>query len=272
MAQQQGQQSIQVAYAPYKTVTIDGDLSDWEDIIPVSITGKATDGTTRTYKARMAWDDNYFYFAAEIADDVQVSNLPFEQNPYAFPFNVDSIQLVFDTLDKKAEDLLAGDAHYEKACATSVDHLYVATLASNNVPELHRQAAPGTNYQTFYPTNAPLNPPLGPLNTGTTGTQEGQINVVRDNTKLLTTYEIAIAWSQLPELQARLQKLEQRNVLDVHFAFSVEDAGKAPAVGRSYWTNEAGILESGAYSFAPFWGTGLKSTGSRVITRWGFTR
>jgi len=266
---QSGNQIVQVAYAPYHRINIDGDLSDWQDITPVSIDPDGNGGLPSD-KVWTAWDKNYFYLAAQVPDQQQSSNKPFDEDPYAFAFYADSIQMAFDTIKKNLpDDLLVGDPEYEKALASDMDHLFIATLAQGNMPELYRQTAPGTNYQTYYPTNPDTNPPLGPMNASPRGGTDGKIKIVRDETNKITTYEIAIAWKDISPLWQKLEELRRGETITTHFAFAINDTGDQGR-GMSYWTKEAGMVFSGGYNFAPFWGTGQKANGGRVITPWGF--
>ncbi|ACZ42007.1 hypothetical protein Tter_1091 [Thermobaculum terrenum ATCC BAA-798] len=267
--QQSGNQIVQVAYAPYHRINIDGDLSDWQDITPVSIDPDGNGGLPSD-KVWTAWDKNYFYLAAQVPDQQQSSNKPFDEDPYAFAFYADSIQMAFDTIKKNLpDDLLVGDPEYEKALASDMDHLFIATLAQGNMPELYRQTAPGTNYQTYYPTNPDTNPPLGPMNASPRGGTDGKIKIVRDETNKITTYEIAIAWKDISPLWQKLEELRRGETITTHFAFAINDTGDQGR-GMYYWTKEAGMVFSGGYNFAPFWGTGQKANGGRVITPWGF--
>jgi intracellular sulfur oxidation DsrE/DsrF family protein len=289
VATQTGQQTIQVAYAPRKTIAIDGNLGDWQDVIPVTMVSngsrdyldavlnpdKAKDILANPgafenviYRLRTAWDDRFFYVAAEVPDEVQASKKAFRDDPYAFPFQQDSVQLAFNVLEENPDDLLRGDRFYEKALAADVDYLFVATLLQGGAPELWRQCAPGTNYQTYYPTNAPLAPPLGAMEVTAAGGREGAMRIVRDDARKLTTYEIAIAWEALPALAQQVTGVKPNKPAEMRFAFAVTDAG-SNGKGTSYWTREAGQVQSGSYGFAPFWNSGQRQTGGRVITRWG---
>lgn len=289
---QAGEQTVQVVYAPHRTIQVDGSLDDWADVIPVTmVSAGSTDHLSAAlnpdrareildapgafenviYRAWTAWDDEHFYFATEVPDEEQVSNEPFSDDPYAFPFLVDSVQLAFDALEANPDDLLLGDRHYEKALAVEMDYLFVGTLAEGGLPELHRQAAPGTNYQTYYPTNGQLTPPLGTMDVTEQGGREGRIVVVREEAAKRTVYEFAIAWTALPTLGGDLARLAEGDAVEGRFAFAVNDAGET-GHGKSYWAGEAGQVVSGSYGFAPFWGTGQQANGGRTITRWGFGR
>ncbi|MFL4909003.1 hypothetical protein ACJ6WF_38855 [Streptomyces sp. MMS24-I2-30] len=267
---QRGSRTVQVAYLPFRQITVGGSASQWNDVLPVTMTNVSAAGDTRTYTFQAAWDDAFLYVRALIEDDAQVSNPPFPADAYQFPFKADSIQLAFDAVADKTEDLLAGDPHYEK-CLRSVSHLFVATLAGGGRSELHRQLAPGTNYQTYYPTNAPLATPLGPMDAQPAAGTEGRVLVSRADGAGLTRYEIALAWSQLPELAAAVKKAPPAGVTPMTFAVQVQDSGTTGR-GATYWTTQSAPPASGCYNFAPFWGTGAQFTGGRVDTRWGIGR
>ncbi|WP_326809936.1 hypothetical protein OIE62_38365 [Streptomyces scopuliridis] len=264
---QTGSGTIQVAYVPFRQITVGASASQWNDVIPVTMTSVSAAGDTRTYTFQAAWDDRFLYVRALIEDDLQVSNPAFPLDEYQFAFKADSIQLAFDAVADKTEDLLAGDPHYEK-CLRSASHLYVATLATGGQSELHRQLAPGTNYQTYYPTNAVLPTPLGLLDATPADGSEGRVLVSRDDGGKLTRYEIALAWNQLPELAAAVRDARPGGVTPMTFAVQVQDSGTT-GHGATYWTTESAPPTSGCYNFAPFWGTGAQFTGGRVDTRWG---
>ncbi len=288
----EGNQNIQAAFALYKHIAVDGNTEDWEDIEEVTMVSGGNPDYLDTvlnpdrvqeqldngggadnviYDVKTAWDNKNFYFMAKIPDYQHKANPPFKDDNYAFPFDVDSIQLAFDCISKNKDDLLLGKPHYEKAMASDMDYLFAATLAKGDIPELYRLCAPGTNYQTYYPTNGALKPRLGVMDAFTDGGSEGKIRIVRDEEKKVTAYEIAISWKALSGLYDKLKNLKKGEHSGCNFAFCVNDKGDK-ARWTSYWTKEAGQVESGVYSFAPFWKTGWKDTGGRVITRWGFVR
>lgn len=265
-----GSQTVQLAYVPNRSITVGGSATQWNGVVPVTMSSTvllAGVSDTKTYSYQTAWDSTNLYVRAVIEDDTQSSNLVWAsaQGQYLFPFSADSVQIGFDIV-ANPDDLLAGDPHYEK-CLKSISHLFVATLPFGP-GELHRQLAPGTNYQTFYPTNAVLPTPLGQLDAHASTGADGRVVVTRDDTTKVTTYELAINWNQLPELYAALQALPAGQVHETVMAVQVHDGGKN-GHGTTYWTAQNEGTASGCYNFAPFWGTGAQFTGGRIDTRWG---
>jgi hypothetical protein len=259
------------------------------DLVAQAVAGKSPQGLT-VYRLWTKWDEGCFYLAAEIPDAKFVSNTTFEDDPYAFPFYADCLQFAFDCLARNPDDLLFGHPLYEKAMAADVDYEFCATLARYtgegpsysdkppyqgdqtkcpHVPELYRLKAPGTNFQTFYPTNAPLTPPIPKMQATPKGGPEGQVAIVYDYTAKKFRYEIAIPWQCIAELGERVRRLQPRQWLVTHFAWAVHDA---EGLGRTFWQQEAGEVQPGSYGFSPHWGGGRREYGGRIITDWGFVR
>ncbi|MBS2546294.1 hypothetical protein KGQ19_05390 [Catenulispora sp. NL8] len=265
-----GSQTVQLAYVPNRSITVGGSASQWNGVVPVTMSSTvllAGVSDTKNYTFQTAWDSTSLYVRAVIEDQTQSSNLVWAsaQGQYLFPFAADSVQIGFNVV-ANPDDLLAGDPHYDK-CLVSASHLFVATLPFGP-GELHRQLAPGTNYQTFYPTNAVLPTPLGQLDAHATTGADGRVVVTRDDTNKATTYELAINWNQLPDLYAALNALPAGQVHEATMAVQVNDRGTG-AHGATYWTAQNEGTASGCYNFAPFWGTGAQFTGGRIDTRWG---
>jgi hypothetical protein len=292
---QDEQQVVQVACATYGTPKIDGDLSsDWNDTIPVTMLSRggkdwrqiAMDPSqaaalmaqkqpsdTVVYRMWTKWDDQNFYAAAVVPCSKPDAALPYNgpiSSDKNMPFMHDCLQLAFASLvPNNPDDLVKGNPLYEKAMADDVDYEFCAALIANGKSELHRLKAPGTNLQTYYPTNGPTVPPLGAINTGTQDGPKGQV-VVRYDAKAQTyVYEVAIPWANIKELGEQLHNLKPGQRLSTHFAFAVNDRN---GPGRTFWTQEAGDLESGSYGFDPTWGGGCRKLGGRIITDWGFVR
>ena len=290
---QDEQQTVQVACATFGTPKIDGDLADWDNTLGVTMLSRggkdfrqiAMDPSqaaallnakqaqdTVLYRLWTKWDAQNLYVAARIPG---VTAPNFAQ-PYQgvissnanIPYVHDCLQLAFDCLANNPDDLLRGNPLYEKSLAADVDYEFLATRLSNGVPELHRLKAPGTNYQSYYPTNAPTTPPLGALKTGPGPGAEGQVAIRYDAARGELIYELAIPWSSLKELGEHVAALQPGQSHLTHFAFSVNDSAR----GRTAWTQEAGDLQAGSYGFSPNWGGGNRPLGGRIITDWTFRR
>jgi len=95
--------------------TIDGDLNDWPDVTPVRLAGAAVSNkyvwkgkADLSAKFYTLWDDKYFYFGAEVSDDI-FKPAP----PEAAMWKGDSIQMAFDMLnDGSKSGYDAGDYEY----------------------------------------------------------------------------------------------------------------------------------------------------------------
>ena len=255
--------TIQSAYAPKKTIAVDGNLSDWDSIAPTTMGGG-------NYTMRLAWDDNNLYFAAEIADDKHAPYPVFKPGDFEYfranrfdYANKDGIQMAFDVMKNNPDDLLQGYANYEKSCAADVDYQFFAQYAQGNVAELIRYQAPGSNYQGYYPLT-PTSPAIRAIEASPTGGTEGKLNFSRSGNK--TIYEGAIAWSMMPELRDSVRSLGTNGYCDPSFAWKVNGGNS----GDKFWTNESGQVEEGTYGFLPTWLSGHFSNGGRVITRWAF--
>ena len=264
---QTGSWKIQSAYAPKKTMNVDGNLKDWSDIM-------ATNMGDGTYKFKVAWDDNNLYFAGEVADDRHEPFPPF--NPSFEWFrknrvdgakgddNKDGLFINIDCTKNNPDDLLLGHPLYEKALAADVDYEFFATYSTGNNSELWRYRATGTNHQGYYPTNATLKPQLMKMNASPSGGAEGKIQFSRSGNK--TIYEGAISLNAIPELKSELSKLSPGNYYFPNLAWRVNGGNK----GKKFWTIESGQWEEGGYGFVPQWLSGSLANGGRVISRWAF--
>ncbi|TCO87380.1 hypothetical protein EV701_12259 [Chthoniobacter flavus] len=290
---QDGDQVVQVACATYGTPKIDGDLSDWKDAIPVTMVArggkdwreialnpdKAADllaqklpEETAIYRVWTKWDAQNFYVAAQIPDAKLDRAEPYNgdiSSTKNMPYMHDCLQLAFHCLDRNPDDLVRGNPLYEKALGSDIDYEFSAAQIGNGVSELDRLKAPGTNYQSYYPTNAQTTPPLGAMQAAPKSGTEGQVVVRYDENTKVFFYELAIPWSCLSGLGTKLQGLHHGETYRTNFAFAVNDSGGR---GRTFWTQEAGDLQAGAYGFSPNWGGGGRQFGGRILTDWGFVR
>jgi hypothetical protein len=173
------------------------------------------------------------------------------------------------------DNMLKDWPQYEKSGADDVDYEFIASMvhdpAGKLLPELQRLAAPGTNKQTYYDTNAPTSPAIGLMDATPTRGAQGRVAIVYDSTAHVLRYEIAIPWSQIEGLHEKVDALQRGQSTSVHLAFRFNDTGDA-SHGGGFWTTEAGDVEAGAYGFSPHWGGGQPSQGGRIITDWGFVR
>ena len=254
---------IQSAYAPKKTINVDGNLGDWGSIAATTMGGG-------NYSMRLAWDDNNLYFAAEIADDNHAPYPVFKTNDFEYfrsnrfdYVNKDGIIMAFDVMKNNPDDLLKNYANYEKACAADVDYQFFAQYAQGNKAEIIRYQAPGSNYQGYYPLT-PTSPAIQAINATTSGGTDGKVNFSRSGNK--TIYEGAIAWNTIPELRDSVKSLGANGYCDPSFAWKVNSGNS----GDKFWTTESGQMEDGTYGFYPAWISGQFGNGGRVITRWSF--
>lgn len=291
-------QPLQVAFAPKKTVTIDGNLDDWSDVTGVTmltnsginwqeilwnpgsmslVDSGGTSGEVVSYKIKTAWDDENFYFAAEVPEGSPGFNPPFLENDHLFGFQADSIQIGFDIsgmpLDFGDYQKIEGYAGYEKYYANDTDFEYLLRRTVSGTGEAHsemeRLLAPGTNIQGYYPENPSTDPPLGPLDAYEAGGSEGQIKTNYDTTTGYLTYEAALPWKLIYSLGDKLVGMEDNMSIEEHFAFVINDLGTGGR-GRSFWTREAGKVIPGGTGFAPRWTGAEPSAGGRILTAWGF--
>jgi len=280
-------QDVQVASATYGTATIDGDLSDWADSIPVTIArrsplsdwaGEAPPMLRDPYQFWMKWDDKNVYFAARIHD--VTPNASGQPNfTKGFMHDNDALQLVFNVLDNNPDDLLQSNPLYNKSLASDMDYEFNAGPLKLNATEiagqLRRMQAPGTRYQHHANKgldNAQTQPPTGPMNTGDSADSEGQVVVNYDTASKSYTYEIAIPLSSIPELRDQLASVKPGDHTTAKFAFRVCDDDKW--LRGSHWQEEANDVELGANGFSPRMGTPrwTNNVALRLQTPWGFVR
>jgi hypothetical protein len=259
--------NIQSAYAPKKTINVDGNLNDWNDVIATTMGNGA-------YKFKVAWDLKNLYFAGEIIDDNHAPFPPF--NPSFEWFrknrvdgakgddNKDGLFIAIDCTKDNPDDLLKDHLLYEKSLASDVDYEFFATYSQGNQSELWRYRAPGTNHQGYYPTNATLSPPLMKMNASSSGGTEGKILFSRVGNK--TIYEGAISLDTIPELKSELVRLKPGDSYFPNLAWRVNGGNE----GKKFWTIESGQWEEGGYGFVPQWLSGSLANGGRVISRWAF--
>jgi hypothetical protein len=245
-----GAQVIQVAAMPHFTPNIDGDLSDWNRVIPVSITapGSLTDwGNARPpmlndggYLFRAAWDEDFFYFAAEIPDTTP----SFIEGDNGGILKSDCLQLAFSCIKENPDNWVLQHPLYEKSLRSEVDYEFGVSLQKTEQGDAavnERLTAPGTHYQQYYPSNAPTTPALGPL-------ESGRISGYYDDQAKSYVYEGAIPWSEMPEMQEIVQAALDGQMQRIRFSFRVSDFDRF--VRQTSWQETAGNVVFGSYGFS----------------------
>lgn len=286
-------QVVQVACARQLTPIVDGDLADWAGAIPVTMVSRGgkdwreitmdpsrakallaarQPGETVIYQVWTAWDENAFHVAARIPDETPSQALPYSgalSTIKELPYMADCLQIAIDCLKNNPDDLLAGQPLYEKAMASDVDYEFCAARLADGSSQVHRLKSPGTNYQTYYPTTGATKPPLGVMPAGAPANGGSAAAIRYDAAKREYVYEISIPWAAIPELGERIRRLAAGETAVTHLAVAVNDR---EGRNRTFWTQEAGDLQAGAYGFSPNWGGGMRKGGGRIITDWGFQR
>jgi hypothetical protein len=263
-----------------RTIGIDGDLSDWAGVLPqqlpstdvdVSLTEQAwlpfkdRGGKSSTNNSAavtyLAYDDQYFYFAAKIPDSTpdlgMVRFATRDDDSYFYPDRVttpdskelgwpqgvrhysyrknfdvpsgssehDNVQIAFNVLDHKPWLSHPPGVMPRFITYWDTDYEYAlnpVALAYGGGTEIWRMQAPGIPRKHFFPRQ-----PKSPIDGG--AVQGGKLVVRRTDTERIV--EAAIPWSEMPEVKRRFDVGES-----VKFTCRVSD-NKAPAhelaAGRS---------------------------------------
>jgi hypothetical protein len=286
-AVQKGEQTIQVTYAPRKTIRV-GNLSDWDDVLPVTMVSNGTlDAAAVTmdpsmaedlmnndptnsdkvmYTVKTAWDKNNFYFYARVPDVYHHTKVRFRDDEYLFPWDFDCVQLGFKPLEVNPDDPFAGHPYAYKGLKAGIDYEYALNALSNGGTEIYRTLAPGTKFQNYYPTNPDTEVPVGAIDAGPAGGKDGKLIISRDGANKLTTYECAISWDNIKELGDKVNALKPGELTDSLFAFAIGDRGDNNK-GTSFWSKEMNCVELLAErGLAPIW----SNRSGNINTRWGF--
>ena len=292
-------QTIQSAYAPKKSIAIDGNLNDWSDITGVSMISNGTvnaqelslnpelarqvaqggisiDDSLAVYKMKTAWDDDYFYMSAEISDETPDFRDSFDIDDYVFPFQSDSIQIGINCGIVNKDNIFIdkiGTPGYDKYYGDDLNYEFSfrrAALSDGKYgSEMERLTADGTNYQTYYPGNPDLNPKMGTLDAYERGGKDGKIITWHDARAKMWYCEAALSWENIPELKKQIDGTGDNNAMTCKLTWAVNDTGLSSR-GTSYWTRETSMLQPGAQGLAPHWGLGGIQNGGRIMTPWGF--
>ncbi|HEY3283418.1 MAG TPA: hypothetical protein VGN26_14210 [Armatimonadota bacterium] len=238
-------QILSVAAATKGTPTIDGDLSDWKEALPQRMNRKEflspftpealqkawTPGNlSATFYTR--WDADNFYFAAEVQDNNH-SQASFADNPYALPFDGDTIQLAFGS-DLEEGRLKPADApNARRGLLFDTDYELAMSLTPKG-PELLLLKTPQTHHQSYLPTNPEIGLGLVP---------DAKLAVKRDDLKETTVYECAIPWSLLKGVDRKKLRLD---VL-------INDRDKEERGAAMEWSAGLGESQGNTLTFSPSW-------------------
>lgn len=276
-------ENIHVNRIAYRTIHVDGDLKDWTGVLPQILPGTGiganlTEEAWLPYKnftqgpgsnlatAYLAYDDQFFYFAAKIADatpdEGMVRFAKRDDDSYFYPTNVqapdgtnltwpsgvrhysyrrhfdvpsgsgehDNVQIAFNVLP--AKPLLPNPPGVMPHFITYWDTDYEFALntvapAFGGGTEIWRLQAPGMPRKHFFPRQ-----PHSPIDGGPVN---GKLITRRENGMRIV--EAAIPWSEMPEVYARIQHGET-----IKFTCRVSD-NKGPAhelaTGRSVSTTNS---------------------------------
>ncbi len=271
-------EDLHVNQIAHRTITVDGDLQDWVGVLPEVLPGTGvganmteeawlpfkdfsqgtTDGLATAY---LAYDDNFFYFAAKIADNtVDPGMIRFanrNDDSYFYPdraagmdgatlfwppgvrhysyrkhFDVpsgsgehDNVQIAFNVLPNKPWLPNPPGIMPRFVMYWDTDYEYAlnpVAKAYGGGTEIWRLQAPGIPRKHFFPRQ-----PKSPIDGGPVST--GKLVIRHDNGTRIV--EAAIPWSEMPEVYARI-----RSGKTVKFSCRVSD-NKGPAhelaTGRS---------------------------------------
>jgi hypothetical protein len=275
-------QVVQVAYAPERTIKVDGNLDDWADVVPVTIDSNYQSGGsdwTRAVlnpnlpkqqdpagpehvivKSYAAWDATNFYAAFKVIEPQLASTAGTDYtdskykhgmlNGVDFPFYIgDSVEFGFG-INQRAEDDYhkSGDPWYFKGDFRDTDYLYIAYPSALG-PQLIRLHKPGIPFRDGFQTEAPV---------GQGAIRGSRIVITRQGDA--SVYELSIPRSELklfsPEKMPRIR-----------FGFVVSDSAKANDGALLEWSKTAGVfdywLNNGSYQ--PTWQSLYAAQ-----TAWGF--
>ena len=192
-------------------LVIDGDISKYEKMKPivlessdklgpggdVQVKGLWTDKNDLSARMYVAWDDNNFYFAGTVTDDVFL-----QRNTGASIWKGDSIQLAFDTMN----DALAPDESV-KAGFNGNDHQFGIALTTNG-NECYCWLANGVEIKKGE------------------GGRKFPLAIRKGNGAI--TYELAIPWKELAPLLPKAGNT-------FRFNFIVWDNDREDEREASYW-------------------------------------
>ena len=206
-------QIVQVAAAVYGSVVIDGDLSDWADAYPLQLDyeqlthpkayarvlfnprGKRPEptGIKRQVSARVytKWDDQYFYFAAEVVEPELKQDAALAPNTGRKDFwNGDAVQLAFSRNERAPDDYhAAGDPWQWKGAFRDSEFAFVV-MAAQEGRAVARLFAPGSPFRA-----------ASVATTGYAKVKGAKVVVRREDAESKTFYEVAIPLAEIGGLK-----------------------------------------------------------------------
>ena len=185
-------QQVWPTQIPERTIEVGYGLDDWAGVSPVVVTGESPQVRA---EVRVAWDADYFYFAAEVHRPRDAFR------PGRYASDGDAIQLAWGTDDGAAPaDPFSG-----------AGHLAAITFADGK-PQVIRLAAP-----RVFPAR-PRPRQHGPVVRPRRG---GQGRHLRDRSRKVTIFEAAIPLKALDPVRAERGR-------SIRFAFRIGDGGGQP--------------------------------------------
>lgn len=260
------EENLHVNVVAKKTITVDGKLDDWAGALPQPVgggglsaslteqaylpfknfeTGAGTLGQATGY---LAYDENYFYFAAKIADATPYAgNVRFatrDDDAYFYPEQVtdknktlpwpagvrrfsyrrdpdlpsgngtDNVQIAFNVLPDAKKPWAMNPSGTPPRWMAYPDTDYEFALnevapAHGGGTEIWRLFAPGVPRKHFYPRQ-----PKAQRDGGSVA--DGKLSVRRDGATRIV--ECALPWSEIPEIKAKMEAGQP-----IKFSFRVND-------------------------------------------------
>ncbi|MCS6859636.1 MAG: hypothetical protein NZT92_04875 [Abditibacteriales bacterium] len=206
-------QIVQVAAAVHGSVVIDGDLSDWADAYPLQLDYEqlthpdayaralfnprsqrpAPTGIKRQVSARVytKWDEQYFYFAAEVVEPELRQDAALAPNTGRKDFwNGDAVQLVFSRRERAADDYHAAGDPWRWKGAFRDSEFGFAAMAAQEGWAVVRLFAPGAPFRA-----------AAVATTGYAKVKGAKVVVRREEAEDKTFYEVAIPLAEVGGLK-----------------------------------------------------------------------
>ncbi|HEY3284179.1 MAG TPA: hypothetical protein VGN26_18060, partial [Armatimonadota bacterium] len=254
-------QVVSVAYAPKLSPKVDGNLSDWSRVSPMTCDSqdlgygddlakyllnpslKRPETPKEAKRVRVsgytAWDDDRLYLAFEVKEPGLVQSFSGASDSKTGPWGQDCIEVGFGLKERAGDDFHApGDPWYWKGIFRDTDYLYLLTQTASG-PKLYRLTKPGVEFRVPWQTHsAAWQVPV----------EGSQIVIRRDEMTGTTCYEASLPRKEIPDLDpAKAGRIRYGYV-----AFNDEGAGPG---GKLQWAQAAGVFDYWLNhgSFMPTW-------------------